>query len=865
MEEFKKSGEAVLRDLKTNSEGLSGQEAAQRLERYGKNGLAEGKRKGMIQVFLEQFKDLLIAILIVAGIVSMFSGQFESTIVIFAVIVLNAVLGTIQHFKAEKSLASLKELSSPTAKVMRDGIKLEVRSEDLVPGDILILEAGDLVTADARILENYSLKVNESSLTGESEPVEKTTGAIDGEKVALGDRKNMVFSGSLVTYGRAVAVVTATGMETELGKIAGLLNRTAQRRTPLQISLDHFSQKLALVIIGICFVVFGLSLYRQMPILDALLFAVALAVAAIPEALSSIVTIVLAMGTQKMARENAVMKDLKAVESLGSVSVICSDKTGTLTQNRMEVQEMYAGGRLFRQETLDLKHAAEYMLLKEAILVNDATVSDGKEIGDPTETALVQLAAKFGVDAPSYRSQHPRLGELAFDSDRKLMSTVHRMEGENVICTKGAMDVLMGRITHIMTADGVVPFNDTHRREIEDTNRMLSEKGLRVLCFAVCSLGEQEAVSLADEKDYTFVGLISMMDPPREEAVQAVADAKKGGVRTVMITGDHKITAAAIAAQIGILEPGDLAVEGTELDGMTDQELSEKLERIRVYARVSPEHKIRIVDMWQRKGNIVSMTGDGVNDAPALKQADIGVAMGITGTEVAKDAASMILADDNFATIVKAVVNGRSVYENIKNAIQFLLSGNAAGILCVLFTSLAGLAVPFMPVHLLFINLLTDSLPAIAIGMEPARKGLLNRPPRNPKESILNRKTLARIGVQGALIGGFTMAAYFIGLQTGTAAASTMAFATLTLARLFHGFNCRGEESIFRLKLHTNQYSVGAFLLGVLLLAGVLFIPALEGLFMVSPLSGPQTGWIVLLAFVPTVLIQIWKVLRANR
>lgn len=865
MEAFRKSGEEVLQSLQTGEEGLRPEAVAERRERYGKNCLAEGKRKGVLQVFLEQFKDLLIAILIAAGIVSMFSGQLESTIVIFAVIVINAVLGTVQHFKAEKSLESLKQLSSPTAKVIRDGRKQEVRSEELVPGDILILEAGDLVTADARILENYSLKVNESSLTGESEPVEKNTEVISQEKVALGDRKNMVFSGSLVTYGRATAVVTATGMETELGKIAGLLNQTAQRKTPLQISLDRFSQKLAVVIIGICLVVFGLSMYRQMPVLDALLFAVALAVAAIPEALSSIVTIVLAMGTQKMARENAVMKDLKAVESLGSVSVICSDKTGTLTQNKMVVQEMYADGRIFRQETMDLNHGAEYLLLKEAILVNDATVSGEQEIGDPTETALVQLGAKFGVEASEYRSQHPRLSELAFDSDRKLMSTVHRMENENVLCTKGAIDVLMGRITHILSGDEVIPITQQHRQEIMRVNRELSEKGLRVLCFAMRPVGQQETIDFADERDYTFVGLISMMDPPREEAVRAVADAKAGGIRTVMITGDHKITAAAIAAKIGIMEPGDLAVEGTELDEMTDEELSEKLEKIRVYARVSPEHKIRIVNMWQKKGNIVSMTGDGVNDAPALKQADIGVAMGITGTEVAKDAASMILTDDNFATIVKAVVNGRGVYENIKNAIQFLLSGNAAGILCVLFTSLAGLAVPFMPVHLLFINLLTDSLPAIAIGMEPARKGLLNQPPRDPKESILNKKTLLKIAAQGGLIGGFTMAAYFIGAQTGAAAASTMAFATLTLARLFHGFNCRGAESIFRLKLHTNRYSIGAFLLGVALLAGVLFIPALEGMFMVSPLTGAQVGWIAGLAFAPTLLIQGWKVLKESR
>lgn len=862
MEFFNKTPQQVCKELQTSSRGLAAEEVVKRQETHGKNKLRSEKKKSVLQIFLEQFKDLLIAILVVAGVISAISGQMESTLVIFAVIILNAVLGTVQYLKAEKTLEGLKQLSAPVAKVMRDGIRQEIPSEELVPGDILVLEAGDLVTADARIMENYSLKVNESSLTGESEPVEKSADALKEEQVALGDRKNMVFSGSLVTYGRAVAVVTGTGMDTELGKIASLLNQTAQRKTPLQVSMDKFSQKLAIIIIGICVLVFGLSLYNQMPMIDALLFAVALAVAAIPEALSSIITIVLAIGTGKMAQENAVIKDLKAVESLGCVSVICSDKTGTLTQNRMEVQEMYAGGGFFRQETLDLNNYAQYMLLKEAILVNDAQVVEGKELGDPTETALVTMAAKFGIDAVSYRSQHPRIAEIAFDSDRKLMSTVHRMESENILCTKGAVDVILDRVTNILTDNGVVPITAADIAKINQANQSLSEKGLRVLCIAMRSIGEKTEISHSDEQDYTFVGLISMMDPPRPEAVQAVADAKRGGIKTVMITGDHKITAAAIAAQIGIMEEGDIAVEGTELDAMSDEELAEKLERIRVYARVSPEHKIRIVRMWQEKGNIVSMTGDGVNDAPALKRADIGVAMGITGTEVAKDAASMILTDDNFATIVKAVINGRGVYANIKNAIGFLLSGNTAGILAVLLTSLLGLPVPFMAVHLLFINLLTDSLPAIAIGMEPTRNNLLNQPPRNPKESILNKKSLLTIGAQGILIGGATIVAYLMGLQQSAEMARTMAFATLTLSRLFHGFNCRGEESIFKLKFGTNKASIGAFFAGVVLLGLVLFVPGLQGLFSVEVLSGGQIGAVAVLAVIPTVLIQIWKLCR---
>lgn len=861
---FNRSVEEVLREQESSSGGLSNAQAADRLKKYGPNALVEGKKKSVLQVFLEQFKDLLVVILIVAAIISMLSGQGESTIVIFAVLILNAILGTVQYFKAEKSLESLKAMSSPTAKVLRGGAKVEVPSKEVVPGDIVFLEAGDLVVADGRVIENFSLKVNESSLTGESEGVEKTEEVIPGEKVALGDQKNMVFSGSLVTYGRATVVVTGTGMHTEIGKIASLMNQTQQRKTPLQQSLDDFSKKLAVIILAICVVVFGLSLYREMPILDSLMFAVALAVAAIPEALSSIVTIVLAMGTQKMAKENAIIKDLKAVESLGSVSVICSDKTGTLTQNKMCVQKIYADGQLLDGKDLQLPNGPQRLLLKIAILASDATSVDGADIGDPTEVALVQLGDLFGVEEVAYRQQHPRLGEIAFDSDRKLMSTLHDIDGTPTLLTKGAIDVMLGRATKIFTSKGVLPLDEAGKQEILRVNNALSEQGLRVLAFGYRPLDAVRPLTLEDETDMTFVGLISMIDPPREESMQAVADAKRAGIRTVMITGDHKVTATAIARKIGIFTDGDMALEGVELDAMSDEELDQKLAKIAVYARVSPENKIRIVDAWQRKGRIVSMTGDGVNDAPALKKADIGVAMGITGTEVSKDAASMILEDDNFATIVKAVLNGRNVYENIKNAIQFLLSGNMAAILCVLFASIVGLPMPFAPVHLLFINLLTDSLPAIAIGMEPARKDLLDRKPRDPKEPILNRSLLGKIFGQGLLIGIATMAAFYIGYGStqNAALAMTMAFATLTLARLFHGFNCRGEKSIFRLGLSSNKYSLMAFAAGIVLLAAVLLLPFLETLFQVAPLTLANVGMIVLLAILPTVCIQIFKVIR---
>lgn len=866
---FRRTAQQVLEQFGVTKDGLTQAQVEKQRQTYGENALAEEKKKSPIVVFLEQFKDLLVIILIIAAIISAISGNGESTIVIVAVITLNAILGTVQHFKAEKSLESLKALSSPSAKVMRDGRKIEVPSKEIVPGDILMLEAGDLVVADGRIIENYSLQVNESSLTGESEGVDKISDVIDAENVALGDQKNMVFSGSLVTYGRASVVVTATGMKTEIGKIATLMNQTQQKKTPLQESMDNFSQKLAIAIIGICIVVFGLSLYRQMPILDSLMFAVALAVAAIPEALSSIVTIVLAMGTQKMARENAIIKELNAVESLGSVSVICSDKTGTLTQNKMTTKQVYADFNLFDGEKLDFANQAHRWLLKTAVLANDSTSVDGKEIGDPTEVALINLAHNFWVEETTYRAQHPRLAEIAFDSDRKLMSTMHKLDGVYTLCTKGAMDVLLSRSVSIMTADGPRPITEEDKAKISETNTHLSENGLRVLAFAMKEYKDAKEcpqLTLEDENGYTFVGLISMIDPPREESKKAVADAKRGGIRTVMITGDHKVTATAIAKQIGIFEDGDIALSGVELDKMSDEELGEKLEHVSVYARVSPEHKIRIVDAWQKKGKIVSMTGDGVNDAPALKKANIGVAMGITGTEVSKDAAAMILTDDNFATIVKAVTNGRNVYANIKNAIKFLLSGNMSAILSVLYTALFNLPRPFEPVHLLFINLLTDSLPAIAIGMEPPREDLLNQKPRNPKESIMSKDFMLTLLVQGAVIGVFVMAAYYIGRAAGgDALASTMAFATLTLARLFHGFNCRADASIFKLGLGSNKYSIMAFIAGLVLLNAVLFIPAFHGLFMVADLTIGNIGTIYLLAFMPTVIIQLYKVIKEKR
>ena len=868
------SGDELLKEFKTDSCGLSTVRAEEIRSEKGENILQEGKRKSTLQVFLSQFCDLLVIILIIAAVISMFSDNVESTIVILAVLVMNAVLGTVQHVKAERSLNSLKQLSSPNAKVMRDGVKQELPSREIVPCDIVLLEAGDMIVADGRILKNFSLQVNESSLTGESTNVEKNDAIIEGS-VPLADRTNMVYSGSLVTYGRAEVLVTGTGMDTELGKIAGLMNAAKERKTPLQENLDKFSARLAAFIMIVCALVFVLCIYRKMAVLDSMMFAVALAVAAIPEALGSIVTIVQAFGTQKMAKENAIIKNLKSVESLGCVSVICSDKTGTLTQNKMTAQEIYLDGKLYKPEELDYHNQLHRYLLYDAVLTNDSSIVDGKGIGDPTEYALLEMFRQVpvgsGISVPVgnmewslkedvLRDCMDRMEEVPFDSDRKLMSTKYLLHGVPTILTKGAVDVLLDRCVSVRYSDGVKPMTDDEKARIKAQNKAFSENGLRVLSFAYKE--SDEVLGVDTEYGFTFLGLVSMVDPPRPESVAAVADARRAGIKSVMITGDHKITAVAIAKQIGIYEDGDMALMGKELDALSDEELARAITKISVYARVSPENKIRIVDAWQKNGNIVAMTGDGVNDAPALKKADIGVAMGVTGTEVSKDAAAMILSDDNFATIIKAVSNGRNVYRNIKNAILFLLSGNTAGILAVLYTSIAALPVPFAPVHLLFINLLTDSLPALAIGMEPAEPSLLSEKPRDPKKGILTSDFMAKMLSEGLLIAVVTMTAFHLGLPESSAKATTMAFATLTLARLFHGFNCRSEESMFKLGIRSNRYSVYAFLAGVAFLAAVLFIPGLHSLFSVVILGAADVLKIAGLAFAPTVIIQIIKIIQ---
>ena len=855
----------VLDTLDTDpDQGLTQGEGARRLAGYGENKLEKAKPPGLFRQVLAQLRDPMILVLLAAAALSFFAGggqDWLDTAIILLIVVFNTVISVSQEDNARKALEALEKLAAPRARVLREGVERRLESTHLVPGDILLLEAGDYVPADGRILWAAGLQTDESAMTGESLPVHKRAGDGLPPDTPLAERKNMVIGGTVVTGGRAKVVVTATGMQTEMGKIAGLLLRQGQGETPLQRKMKEVSRVLSLVCVGVCAVMFGVGMLQHRDILDMFLTAVALAVAAIPEGLPAIVTIVLAVGVGRMARRNAIIKRLPAVETLGCASVICSDKTGTLTKNQMTVLEVWTPAPALRDRALTL-----------GTLCGDAQEGPGGYIGDPTETAIAQAAAQAGLEKAALERDMPRRGEAPFDSVRKRMATCHALpNGEALVAVKGAPEAVLARCTHLLGAQGPRPLTDGDRRRIAQVGGDLAGQALRVLAVAQ-RLQPALPKSMAAEgleAELTFVGLIGMMDPPRPEVRQAVDRCAGAGIRPVMITGDHKDTAVAIAKQLNIYRPGDKAIDGAGLDFLPQETLEEEIEAFSVYARVTPEHKMRIVQAWQRRGHVVAMTGDGVNDAPALKAADIGCAMGKTGTDVAKGAADMILTDDNFATVVAAVEQGRGIYANIRKAIHYLLSCNIGEILTIFLATLLPVSqAPLSPVQLLWLNLVTDSLPALALGMEPVEKTAMTQPPRGKEEPLFSKVFSRRLAWQGALVGGITLLAYGLGFHlTGTfAVANTMAFATLTFSQLFHAFDVRSEDTpLFRLGWFSNPAMNRAFLAGAALQGAVLLAPPLQGVFAVVPMDLAQWGIVLGLALTPLVVCEIEKALRRAR
>ena len=868
---FSKLPDQVLSDLDTDqNRGLSSTQAQHRLNEYGPNRLEGAKKESLLSRLLSQFKDPMILVLLAAAALSLLSTggkDWVEAAIILVIVLVNACISISQENSAEKALEALQKMSAPLAKVIRDGQMVRLGTELLVPGDIILLEAGDLVPADARVLECANLKTDESAMTGESVPVSKRAMAFLPEDTALGDRENMVISSTVVTNGRAVCVVTATGMDTEVGRIARMLTDAEDVTTPLQRKMGEISKTLSFLCLSVCAVMFGVGLIYGRELLGMFMTAVSLAVAAIPEGLPAIVTIVLALGVQRMAGRNAIVKKLPAVETLGCAGVICSDKTGTLTQNRMTVVDVWSWEDRHRQETLAI-----------GALCNDTVLTyheDGspRTTGDPTETAFVDAAFRDGMDKNALEQRMPRIAELSFDSERKLMSTVHPLNGKFRVMVKGAPDILLARCSYILSSSSPAPLTPTITKRVDEANTAMAEKALRVLGCAykdLDALPPGELTSDLLERGLTFVGLVGMIDPPRTEVRQAVVQCYRAGIRPVMITGDHRLTAVAIARDLDIFRPGDLAITGEDLDFMSQELLEQDVERFSVYARVSPEHKMRIVQAWQKRGMVVAMTGDGVNDAPALKAADIGCAMGITGTDVAKGAADMILTDDNFATIVHAVEQGRGIYSNIKKAIHYLLSCNIGEILTLFLATLFNFQQdPLVPVQLLWLNLVTDSLPALALGMEPVESSVMAEKPRSAREPLFSRAFSLRLAWQGAMVGLLTLAAYWLGEYVlsdsaqADATANTMAFATLTFSQLFHAFDVRSEsQSLFRLGISSNPAMNKAFLVGMALQLSVLLIPPLMDLFQVCPLSPLEWGCVLSLAVLPIVFCEIEKSFR---
>lgn len=890
---FNESAEETCKILETNfNNGLNVEEVSERQKKYGLNELEAKKKKTLFQKFLEQFKDFMIIVLIISATISGIIGVIEGegitdTLIILVVVIVNAIIGVMQENKAEKSLEALQKLSSHVAKVVRNGKLQVVQSRELVPGDIVVLETGDYVPADLRLFESVNLKAQEAALTGESVPVEKITEIINNDEIGIGDRKNMVFSSSLITYGRGKGIVTSTGMNTEVGKIAGIINETIDTETPLQIKLNKLGKTLGIVALVICAIIFGIGLlYGKEPI-HMFMTAVSLAVAAIPEGLPAVSTIVLAIGVQRMVKRNSIIKKLPAVETLGSATVICSDKTGTLTQNKMTVQKIFYSGNIIDVDDIkDINNDLE-KLIYTAMLCNDTKISENNELtGDPTETALVDLGFKLNFKKSIYEDM-PRTFEIPFESDRKLMTTVNKVNDKYIVYTKGGVDELLNRCINYVENSEIKNDLESYKKIISNNNENMAKEALRVLAFGYKELDHKPTKEELEnlESDLTYIGMVGMIDPPRIEAKDAVKKCKTAGIKPVMITGDHKITAIAIAKELGILNNESEAITGSELEKMTQEELTKNIRNYSVYARVSPEHKVRIVKAWQANGEIVAMTGDGVNDAPALKTADIGCAMGIVGTDVAKEAADVILTDDNFSSVVAAVEEGRRIYDNILKAIQFLLSSNVGEIIALFvailitpilahvfgISDISGLE-PLLPIHILWINLVTDSLPALALAVDPAAKNIMERKPLKQGKGIFTKGMTMRIIYQGIMIGIITIIAFIIGLATTNStdaerikAGQTMAFCVLALSQLVHIYNIRdNKKSIFKSNIFNNSKLILATIASAALMFIILFIPGLREIFGIALLPKENILEVILLVLSPILIVEIAKLLKIN-
>lgn len=872
MQPYNQSVNEVLEETKSQFEGLSPKEVENRQAKDGFNELKEKKKTSTWELFIDTLKDPMVIILLLVAFVQLFLGEFVESLVIFIVLMINSVVAVVQTKRAESSLDALRQMSAPSAKVLRNGEKTSIPARELVVGDIVSLEAGDFIPADGRLIDVQNLRVEEGMLTGESEPVEKFSDVIEGE-VALGDRKNMVFSSSLVVYGRADFLVTAIAEQTEIGKIAQMLETAEAKQTPLQQKLEKFGKQLGWVILALCALIFAVQILRlfttnqtadmQKAVLDSFMFAVAVAVAAIPEALSSVVTIVLSVGTNKMAKQHAIMRNLPAVETLGSTSVICTDKTGTLTQNKMTVVDSFLPTQGSKELT-DLTQADQKLLLNAMVLCNDSSFSqEGQLLGDPTEVALIAYSDKIGYPYQDLREKSPRLAEFPFDSERKLMSTINDFEGQKTIFVKGGPDVLFNRCNQVFLDGKVQEFTPELKEKFQAQNEAFSQKALRVLAYAYKPVSDNKTeLTLTDENDLILIGLSAMIDPPREAVYDSIAEAKKAGIKTIMITGDHKTTAQAIAKDIGLMNEGDMALTGQELDALTEDELRENLEKISVYARVSPENKIRIVRAWQNEHQVTAMTGDGVNDAPALKQANIGIAMG-SGTDVAKDASSMILTDDNFVSIVSAVSIGRVVYDNIKKSISYLFSGNLGAIIAIVFALVVGWVNPFTALQLLFINLVNDSVPAIALGMEKAEPDVMEKAPRQLNEGIFANGLMRVILIRGSLIGIAAIISQYVGQKTSPEMGAAMAFTTLILARTLQTFAARSNsQNILKLGFTTNKYVLMAVTF-CLALYSLTTLPFLREIFSIPAAFG-WSQWIVAagLAVIAVICMEILKSIK---